>query len=184
MGASIRFFAVVGPYRDDESDDNWWPNVSHAYLRGFLNAGVAVRAITISGGGSYLDLAGDPEWGPWLDLAPMFSAGMSAVRVNIVCAPANMQVGRRMLPAHAGGGFVHATALSELWTANLYNVAITCGLRREHASELEALGRYDLVVPPNETVGAELRSLGLRAARRTPQELAMELADQPVRSYG
>lgn len=183
MGASIRFFAVVGPYRDD--DPAWWPNVSHAYLRGLLDARLAVRAITISGGGAYLDLAGDPEWEPWMDLAPMFSTPMDGLRVNIVCAPSNMALGRRVV-SRDGGGYTPATALRALWTANVYNVAITCGVRREDDAELEALRRYDMLVPPNVSAEAQLLGLGLVATRRTPQAFAadIESASSPVSNYG
>ena len=186
MGASIRFFCVVG---SSSREHDAHIDMSYEYLSALRRAQEPVRAITI--GAQQWNSRPDAE--RWEELAPMFQEPLGVPTVNIVCAPPDMSLGSSMSRAALAGkttpedghgartAYVPATAFASLWTMTMYNIAIVQLPEQGSISEREraALEEYACVVTPR-NVGPLHAAGVLHAHLVSPPEFPAYLQRLPV----
>lgn len=162
---NIRMFCPLGPRTA------WWPDISYKYVCALRLAGLEPRLVPIGGMqlGGMTHVEHDRAWHHWKRMGDdgLFTRGLKARFVNIVCAPIGFELGGTLRmsdfgkppevpgrdPAAARDDEVirkSSTALVGLWTADMINIAITGlpELALPSDEEVEALRRYTTVICP------------------------------------
>jgi hypothetical protein len=196
---NIRMFCPLGP-RDLEAE-SWWPDVSYKYVCALRAAGLEPRVIPIGGMqlGGMTHVEHDRAWRHWKRMGDdgLFTRGLTARFVNIVCAPVGLEVGSNLTmrdfakPPQVPGRDPAAgredevvcestSALAALWTADMVNIAIT-GFTDESVAvqDVLALKKYSLVLCPTMRDVTELGRSEVDAKWYAPARFAVDAARMP-----
>lgn len=178
--ALIRYFCIALPGQK--------PQLGFEYVKAMDDAGLDVRVMSI--GPAFLATK------PWSDVHHLFLTPLAKRFINVVCAPAGYMMGTTVKasdiapPKSVVGGTEktpapHAvvyrpqTALSNLFTVGVTNIAITRSWPQPpDTDELAVLGRYDAVVCPSDKDRLVFEQLGIDARVIDPEsdEIAHFLA--------